>query len=459
MSWGLNEYAGEQALDSYFATPTGHQGVTFVAASGDEGGYSVDNSGNPTTTPGILYPAASPNVLAAGGTTLNLNADSSYNSETAWSGSGGGTSLYEPEPVYQQGVQTTGFRTVPDVAFDADPNTGVAVYDSYNNTDNSGPWVEVGGTSLAAPSWAALIAIADQGRVLAGSTTLDGPSQALPALYAVSPTDFNDITSGSNGVFTAGPGYDEVTGLGSPKANFLIPDLATYGTANHAAVTSQPPSSLIAGDGFGVVVAAESPAGDVDPAFSGTLTITLGAHPGGSALGGTLTATAYHGVAVFDGLTLGELGNGYTLEITSSFPTITTEPFDVIANPTPWQGTFYPVPTDASLRTAIDQADSDSFAFNTIELSASSYLLSNTTAGNIVIKNSSSLPAKTLTISGQGEAATIIGSVFNWQDRIFEIDGITGASVNVVFQTLSIEGGDARDGGNVGGSAVLGGCS
>ena len=116
MSWGLNEYAGERALDSYFATPTGRQGVTFVAASGDDGGYSVDNNGNPTATPGILYPAASPNVLAAGGTTLNLNADSSYNSETAWSGSGGGTSLYEPEPVYQQGVQTTGFRTVPDVA-------------------------------------------------------------------------------------------------------------------------------------------------------------------------------------------------------------------------------------------------------------------------------------------------------------------------------------------------------
>ena len=164
MSWGLNEYSGEQALDSVFVTPAGHQGVTFVAASGDEGGYSVDDGGNPTTTPGILYAAASPNVLAAGGTTLNLNADSSYNSETAWSGSGGGTSLFEPEPVYQEGVQTTGDRTVPDVAFDADPNTGVAVYDSYNDTDNSGPWVEVGGTSLAAPSWAALIAIANQAR-------------------------------------------------------------------------------------------------------------------------------------------------------------------------------------------------------------------------------------------------------------------------------------------------------
>ena len=180
MSWGLNEYAGESALDSTFVTPAGHQGVTFVAASGDSGGFAPDNTGQPTTTPGVLYPASSPNVVAVGGTTLNLNPDSTYNSEVAWSLSGGGTSLFEPAPSYQQGVQQTGFRTIPDVAFDADPNTGVAVYDSYNNTDNSGPWVEVGGTSLAAPAWAGLIAIANQGRVLAGGTTLDGPQPDPP---------------------------------------------------------------------------------------------------------------------------------------------------------------------------------------------------------------------------------------------------------------------------------------
>src|SRR5262249_40676215 len=121
MSWGLNEYSGEQSLDSTFITPTGHQGVTFVAASGDAGGFSVNPDGSPTTTPGVLYPAASPEVVAAGGTTLNLNDDSTYSSETAWSGSGGGTSLYEKKPTYQDGAQSTGFRTVPDVAFDADP--------------------------------------------------------------------------------------------------------------------------------------------------------------------------------------------------------------------------------------------------------------------------------------------------------------------------------------------------
>jgi len=459
MSWGLDESSltpsEEMSLDGTFVTPQGHQGVTFVAASGDSGAYLPDVT---PQTVGVLYPAVSPNVVGVGGTTLNLNSDDTYNSETAWSLSGGGTSTVEPRPAFQDGAQNTAFRTVPDVAFNADQYTGVAVYDSYNDVDNSGPWVDVGGTSLGAPSWAALIAIANQGRVLAGATTLDGPGQTLPALYAVSPTDFNDITSGSNGVFTAGPGYDEVTGLGSPKADRLVPDLATYGTASQLGVTAQPPSNVIAGDSFGVVVAAENPAGDVDPAFNGTVTISLGAIPGGGMLGGTLTATAYHGVAVFDGLTLDSLGTGYTLQIMSSkFPTITTSAFNVTSNPTPWQGTFYPVPTDTSLRAAISAADSNSYAYNTILLESSTYLLSDAAAGELLINNSSSLPGKTLTIAGQGAANSIVGSGYEWTDRIFEITGSNLSSVSVVFQNLTIEGGNAENSGAVGGTAALGG--
>ena len=83
---------------------------------------------------------------------------------------------------------------------------------------------------MAAPSWAGLIAIVNQGRVLAGGTTLDGPSQTLPALYSLPDSDFHDILYGSNGGFNAGPGYDEVTGLGSPNGSLLIPDLVSYGT-------------------------------------------------------------------------------------------------------------------------------------------------------------------------------------------------------------------------------------
>ncbi len=182
MSWGIDEYSGEQAVDSTFTTPSGHQGVTFIAASGDQG------------SPGY-YPAYSPNVLAAGGTTLTLDANNTIQSETAWSGSGGGTSQFEPEPAYQQGFQSTGKRTIPDVAWDADPNTGVAMYDSYDDTDGDGDWYEIGGTSVAAPSWSGLIAIANQGRAIESVGSLDGPTETLPAIYYAPSADFNDITA------------------------------------------------------------------------------------------------------------------------------------------------------------------------------------------------------------------------------------------------------------------------
>jgi subtilase family serine protease len=231
MSFGSPEMSTDPSSNSIFTTPAGHQGVTFLAAAGDTGSYEPG-----TTTVAVNYPAASPNVLSVGGTNLQLNPDNSYKSETAWGngtssgtqgGSGGGISQFEPEPGYQSLVQSTGQRTVPDVAFDADPASGVAVYDSYDNGAST-PWAQIGGTSLAAPSWGGLIAIADQGLVAAGGTTLNGPTQTLPLLYNLyqtQPGDFHDITSGSNGAYSAGPGYDEVTGLGSPAANLLIPAL------------------------------------------------------------------------------------------------------------------------------------------------------------------------------------------------------------------------------------------
>jgi subtilase family serine protease len=212
MSFGSSEFAGETAYDANFTTPSGHQGVTFVAASGDNG------------VPGV-YPADSPNVVAAGGTTPTLSGNN-YVSETGWSDSGGGQSVYESKPAYQNSVQTFAYRQIPDVAFDADPNSGVAVYDSYDYGSSS-PWVQVGGTSVSAPSWAGLLAISDQLRVSQALGTLEGASQTLPKLYALPAADFHDITSGSNG-YWAGPGYDLVTGRGSPVADKLVPALASY---------------------------------------------------------------------------------------------------------------------------------------------------------------------------------------------------------------------------------------
>jgi autotransporter-associated beta strand protein len=219
MSFGGDEFLGEASNDSHFTTPGGHPGMTFVASTGDTG------------SPGG-YPAYSPNVVAVGGTSLTLSGNA-YFSETAWAltvdgngrhGTGGGQSKYESEPSYQTGVQSSTKRQIPDVSFDSDPYTGVAVYDSYNG--GSSPWYQFGGTSLAAPCWAGLVAITDQLRAAQGLSSLDGRSMTLPWLYALPATDFHDVTSGSNGDYTAHTGYDMVTGIGTPVADKLVPDLA-----------------------------------------------------------------------------------------------------------------------------------------------------------------------------------------------------------------------------------------
>lgn len=219
MSWGSGEFSSETAYDSYFNKP----GVTFVASSGDNGAPAS-------------WPAVSPNVVAVGGTTLSLNSSGGYGSETGWSGSGGGISAYESLPSYQPGTysngSTTGTSTMrlnPDVAYGADPGTlsnptGFAVYDTVSYYGQTG-WFDVGGTSAGAPQWSALVAIADQGRALASHASLSGVSQTLPALYSMASSDFHDITSGSSTgtpSYTAGPGYDLVTGRGTPYANLVV---------------------------------------------------------------------------------------------------------------------------------------------------------------------------------------------------------------------------------------------
>jgi len=209
MSWGTNhEFAGETKLDAvYFA----NHSVTYFNASGDNGNNLFG------------YPGASQLVVGAGGTTLKLNSAGDILSETAWSGSGGGESIYFPEPSYQMGAQSTGQRGVPDVAWDSDPNTGFPVYDTY-----LGKWGQVGGTSASSPQWAALTAIANSLRAQAGKSPIG--TNFLNAIYQ-NPLAFHDITQGSNGscgaICTAGPGYDFVTGLGSPMAVQVVDALVS----------------------------------------------------------------------------------------------------------------------------------------------------------------------------------------------------------------------------------------
>jgi subtilase family serine protease len=237
MSWGSSDFGGESSFDSYFTTPNGHIPVTFIAASGDAGSSAGPN-----------WPADSANVLGVGGTTLNTSSTGAYLGETGWSGSTGGVSSNETEPTYQDSAQSTGYRTEPDVSYDADPNTGYEVYDSYGY----GGWTQVGGTSAGAPQWASLIAIADQLRVAAGKTTLDGPGVTLPTLYnafsnrTIYAADFHDITSGSSsGSISAKVGYDEVSGIGSPKASAVVQSLVSGVAPASAATIAVRPAAAV----------------------------------------------------------------------------------------------------------------------------------------------------------------------------------------------------------------------
>jgi subtilase family serine protease len=217
MSFGGSEFGGETGYDSHFNIA----GVSFVASSGD--------SGN-----GAEYPAASPYVVAVGGTTLNADVYGNYIGETAWSGSGGGISAYEAQPSGQTNwpLPYPGKRGIPDVAYNGNPNTGFAVYDSVKYQGQAG-WFQVGGTSAGAPQWAALLAIANSLRTASGKPTL---SATYDTLYTIGKsaygTAYYDISTGQNGscgtVCSASGSYDYVTGLGAPRANNLIQLLAGF---------------------------------------------------------------------------------------------------------------------------------------------------------------------------------------------------------------------------------------
>jgi hypothetical protein len=199
-SYGGGEFFGETS----YAGPYNHPGIAITASSGD-GGYGVE------------APAAYNTVVAVGGTSLTTAANTRGWTETAWSGAGSGCSSQISKPSWQRDTACSR-RTVADVSAVADPNTGVAVYDSYGSTGGAN-WYVFGGTSVAAPIIASVYGLAGNAK------TTDYPARFA---YA-SPTSLFDVTSGSNGnctrkhttatryYCTAGPGYDGPTGLGTPN--------------------------------------------------------------------------------------------------------------------------------------------------------------------------------------------------------------------------------------------------
>ncbi|HXJ96909.1 MAG TPA: S53 family peptidase [Terriglobia bacterium] len=218
-SWGSSEFSTETNTTDDVFYRYYWQHITYFASAGDSGW-------------GAAYPSSSPWVVSAGGTTVNRDANGNYLSESCWSGSGGGVSAYElwqsppsilngmgPWAAYQYPFAGQGPRQTPDLSFDADPASGVWVYDSYGY----GGWVVVGGTSVASPSLAGIINASDnklgQGPYTGGYYTTEENNLIYDQLYAnlAYPNNFHDVTTGSNGSgHNAAVGYDQCTGVGTP---------------------------------------------------------------------------------------------------------------------------------------------------------------------------------------------------------------------------------------------------
>jgi kumamolisin len=225
-SWGSCETevtaAHRSDMDQVFARAVA-QGVNITVATGDSGS---DCLGDKTTV--ADYPAVEPYIVAVGGTTLTLSSDGSYGSEAAWSGSGGGVSSLFGAASFQGDLQSpySGHRSYPDVAFNADPNSGeptwVHLNPKTNKKSKKAQYIVIGGTSIAAPQWAGFLALVNEAR---GSAIgfID------PVVYSLAGTDqstyFNDVTSGDDGAYSAAVGWDAVTGWGSMKADRLLAEL------------------------------------------------------------------------------------------------------------------------------------------------------------------------------------------------------------------------------------------
>lgn len=208
--------SGGLATDDAIFKSAVAQGQTFFVSSGDSNAKECSIFFGLIKTAGDSYPASSPYVVSVGGTHLTVTSSGTYSGETVWytkstEGTGGGPSLVEPKPSWQNGVSALSnstYRGVPDIALDADPATGALII--YN-----GSQAQVGGTSLAAPLATALYARAQTAHG-------NGLGFAASLIYGLPSSDFHDVTSGNNNGYSAGAGWDYCTGFGSPVGDAYV---------------------------------------------------------------------------------------------------------------------------------------------------------------------------------------------------------------------------------------------
>ncbi|MDR7269324.1 subtilase family serine protease [Pelomonas saccharophila] len=272
MSFGASEGSWTSSYDSAFSTA----GMSYLAATGDNGAA-------------VSWPSVSTRVVAVGGTTLSYNG-SGARSETTWTGTGGGTSAYVALPSYQSGtIGGYAKRAVADVAFNADPNSGqyVALISPGTTTTR---WVSAGGTSLATPQWAGLLAVANAMRTASAKSLLGQPHAALYQQIGAVPTSyaaaFKDVASGSNGTCTgctAKTGYDTPTGWGTPNVSALLTSLSGASATTTSGGSTTTPNTT------GPQLTTTSLSGTAGRAFSGTIGYSA---PGATSLNISITGAA-----------------------------------------------------------------------------------------------------------------------------------------------------------------------
>jgi subtilase family serine protease len=318
-SWGGSEFSGETAYDSAFTAPSGRK-VSYFAATGDTGGA-------------VEYPSTSPNVVAVGGTSLLFSTSGTFSAENTWSSGGGGCSTVEAAPSIQSSFSQyaqagcNGRRSTPDVALDADPGSGVAVYDSTPYSGSSGWWT-VGGTSASTPMWAAESAVL-------GSTV------NVATVYSTT-IPFRDVISGSNG-HSALIGYDLATGRGSwaytpGPSTSLSAALASGNVAlTWTAPSGAPPTS------YSVYRSTTSGTETVLASGIKTASFTTTPPPSGT--------TYYYKVQAVDAAGAGPFSNEASISSSSPPPTTTTVPRTTTTTTVPKTTTTTTVPRTTTTTT------------------------------------------------------------------------------------------------------------
>jgi hypothetical protein len=383
-SWGGTEASTDTTLDSeYFS----HTGVVITASAGD-------------SDYGVIYPATSPNVVAVGGTSLSTASNSRGWTESVWNttpgseGTGSGCSAYEPQPAWQTSLGLSGCseRIDNDVAADADPNTGVAVYDTSNG---NGGWNEVGGTSESSPMVAAMFA-------------LEGSAGNTPAQDIYQHTsDFYDVTSGNDGscspayLCTAEVGYDGPTGIGTPDG---ISGLTSGTTTNTVTVTNPGTQSGTVGSAVSLQISA------TDSASGQTLTYSATGLPAGLSIStsglitGTPTTAATSSVTVTAKDTTGASGSA-TFSWTISAATGNTV---TVTSPGNQTGT---VGTAVSLQiSATDSASGQTLTYSATGLPAG---LSISTSG-LITGTPTTAATSSVTVTAKDTTGASGSATFSW---------------------------------------------